>query len=269
MPAGTGRVDDGPHVGASYDLRLDETVEEFAAFLTDLGLSHVEIRAESLLTHPEAPTPRALRELAERYDLSYTFHVPFRDLNPGSFNDDARAHAVEQVKATLNDAAVAGAGGVVYHAGSVPRRYPERVRETARGNAVQSLREVVAHADAVGVPLCVENQPRKPGTVRHTTGVDELASLLADADVDSEYLGVTLDVGHAKVNGTDLEAFLDRFGDRITVVHLHDNDGNGDDHDPMPAFDATADRIDAPYNVLEMKSLADVERSAGVETARE
>lgn len=266
MPPVAGGVDDEPRVGASYDLRLDETVEEFAAFLTDLGLSHVEIRADSLFTRSDAPTPRDLRELAERRDLSYTFHMPFRDLNPGSFNDDAREHAVEQVQATLNAAAVAGAGGVVYHAGSVPRRYPERVRETARENALESLREVVAHAEAVGVPVCVENQPRKSKKVRHTTGVDRFASFLDDADVDSEFLGVTLDVGHANVNGTDLDAFLDRFGDRVTVVHLHGNDGTGDDHDPMPAFEATVERVGAPYNVLEMKSLADIETSVDGET---
>ncbi|MFB6155379.1 MAG: sugar phosphate isomerase/epimerase family protein [Haloferacaceae archaeon] len=250
-----------PAVGASYDVRYEESVAEFAAFLDGLGLSHVEIRAEALHAHPSPPTPRDLRELAESEGLTYTVHAPFRDVNPGSFNDDVRESAVEQTRRTLSDAAVAGAGAVVYHPGSVPARYPEYVREKARENALESLRELTAHAEAVGVPLCVENLRAKPGTVRHTSSVSEFEAFLDDAGVDSDYLGVTLDVGHAKVNGTDLGDFLDRFGDRVTVLHLHDNDGERDDHDPLPAYGEVVSRVAAPYNVLEMKSFEDVHRS--------
>ena len=256
----------GRRVGASYDVRYQETVAEFAEFLSDLGLSHVEMRAEALYAHPDAPTPRALRELAAREDLTYTVHLPFRDVNPGSFDDAAREAAVEELKQSLSAAAIAGAGAAVYHPGSVPKRYPEYVRGKARENALDSLRRLVAHAEAVGVPLCVENLRAKPKAIRHTSSVAELDSFLRDAGVDSEYLGVTLDVGHAKVNDTDLDAFLDRFGDRVEVVHLHDNDGRSDSHDPMPEYEDVVSRIDAPYNVLEMKSYADIEASVDGES---
>mgnify|MGYP006288056031 CR=1 FL=1 len=246
--------------GASLDLRFEETVEEFAGFLAGLGLDHVELRQGYLDVHPEAPTPAELGELAASTGLSYTFHAPFRDANLGNLNEPLPRTAVEGVCRSLDAAVAAGAGAVVVHGGSVPRRYPERVRARAREGAVRSLRECARHADDVGMPLCVENQRYKGREARNTETPDRLAALIEDVGVDSEYLCVAVDVGHAKVTGVDPLAFVDRFGDRVRVAHLHDNDGTDDDHDPLPDFEAVAGRIGADYNVLEMKSLADVER---------
>jgi sugar phosphate isomerase/epimerase len=90
-----------------------------------------------------------------------------------------------------------------------------------------------------------------------------LAAFLGDLEVDSEYLRLTLDVGHAKASDVPYERFVERFGDRIHILHLHDNDGTADDHDPLPEFETVASRVGAPYNVLEMKSLADIAACVG------
>ncbi len=58
--------------------------------------------------------------------------------------------------------------------------------------------------------------------------------------------------------------FVDRFGDRIHVVRLHDNDGKSDAHDPFQSFRDSAADIGATYNALEMKSRADVKRCVGM-----
>jgi sugar phosphate isomerase/epimerase len=241
------------------DLRFEETVEEFVGFLDGLGLDHVELRQGYRDAHPEAPSPRELRALAERTDVTYTFHAPFRGANLANLTESLRRAAVGAVTDTLDAAYAAGAGAVVVHAGSVPRRYPERVQARARRQAVRSVRECARHADDVGIPLCVENQRRKPSQVRYTETPERMAALFEDVGVDSPYLGVTVDVGHAKVTGVDPEGFAERFGDRVRVAHLHDNDGTADSHDPLPGYGAVAERLGAAYNVLEMKSLADVE----------
>jgi sugar phosphate isomerase/epimerase len=148
---------------------------------------------------------------------------------------------------------------VVVHGGAVKRSYPDHVKEYARSQAVQTIREAARHADDVGVPLAVENQRRKETKRYNTSTPATLASFLDDVDVDSVYLGVTLDVGHAKATGLEPSAFVDAFGDRIVVAHLHDNDGSADDHDPLPEFESVAAEVGAPYNVLEMKSKTDIE----------
>jgi sugar phosphate isomerase/epimerase len=73
--------------------------------------------------------------------------------------------------------------------------------------------------------------------------------------------GCKLDVGHSKVNGYDWRAFVEQFGNRITVVHLHDNDGIEDQHQPLPEYEMVVETIDAAYNVFEMKSVSDRERN--------
>jgi sugar phosphate isomerase/epimerase len=247
------------------DIRYGVSVEEFAASVTELGLDHVELKREYLEGHPDAPTPAEMRDIAERYDLSVTYHAPFRDWNLGSFNEEARRGSVDRVKKSLDDAAAAGAGAVVVHGGSVPRRYPEWVRETAAENAVRSLAECAVHAERVGVPLCLENQPRSDAKRRYTTTPDDLAELLSEIPVGPDSFGVTLDVGHAKVNGVGWERFVDRFGDRIRVCHLHDNDGTADDHEPLVDHEGVVEAVPADYFVFEMKSVDDVARCLGVE----
>ena len=251
-------------IGAAMDIRFGASVEEFMSYVTDIGLDHVEFKREYLAGHPDTPTPEEVRELAASYDVIVTDHAPFRDWNLGSYNETVRQNAVDRVKQTLDDAATAGATGVVVHGGSVPHRYPEWIRERAAESARRSLRACAEYAQSVGVPLCLENQPPDPQQQRYTTSPDALAAMLDAIDVPAPYLGVTLDVGHAKLTGDDWRAFVDRFGDRIRVCHLHDNDGTADQHEPLPDHDRFLDSVPADFFVFETVSVPDIARSAGV-----
>jgi sugar phosphate isomerase/epimerase len=248
--------------GASADLRFDESVATLAERFTGLGLDHVELRA-GYLAVGDAPSPANLRAVAERYGVTYTVHAPHIDCTLSNLDEGLRRATVRAVTRSLDLAAAVDAGGVVVHGGSVTPRYPDRVNRREREAAVASLRECASHAREVGVPLCLENSRDKPDERRTTATPDRLAALLDDVDAAPEHLRVTLDVGHAKATGVDYRAFVDRFGDRIHVAHLHDNDGTGDDHDPLPGFRRVAREVGATYNVLEMKSLRDVERCVG------
>jgi len=252
-------------IGAAMDIRFGASVEEFMAYMTDIGLDHVEFKREYLAGHPDTPTPEQVCELAASYDVTVTYHAPFRDWNLGSYNETVRQHSVDRVKQTLDDAATAGAAGVVVHGGAVPHRYPEWVRDRAAEHARSSLKECAEYAQSVGVPLCLENQPPDPQQQRYTTSPDALAEMLDAVDVPASSLGVTLDVGHAQVNGDDWQAFVEAFGDRIHVCHLHDNDGTADQHQPLPEYEAIVEAIPADYFVFEMKSVADVGRSVGAD----
>ncbi|WP_135363768.1 sugar phosphate isomerase/epimerase family protein [Halosimplex halophilum] len=252
-------------VGAAMDVRFGATVAEFVAYLDELGLSHLELKREYLHGHPDAPDPETVGEIADEYGVTVTYHAPFRDWNAGSFNDAVREASVDQVKRTIDDAAAADAGAVVVHGGSVPTRYPEWVRETAREHAHRSLAECAQYAQLVGVPLCLENQPVDDQRRRYTTTPEDLESMLDEVAVAPEYLGVTLDVGHAKVNGYHWRKFVDRFGDRIRVCHLSDNDGTADDHEPLPDYRRIVDAVPADYFAFEMKSVGDIARCMGVD----
>ena len=62
----------------------------------------------------------------------------------------------------------------------------------------------------------------------YSTG-EELARA---ADALGEGFGVCLDSGHALITGEDLPEMVRTIGKRLGVLHLHDNDGERDDHLP-------------------------------------
>lgn len=250
-------------LGAAMDIRFAASVPEFMEYVTDLGLNHVEFKHEYLAGHPETPDAETLGALAEDYGVTLTVHAPFRTWNIGSFDETVRRDSVARVKRTLDDAATAGAGAVVVHGGSVPERYPEWVHDRAAEHVIKSLEECATHAERVGVPLCLENQPPDDADRRYTTTPSDLARTLDAVDVDPAVLGVTLDVGHAKVAGTEWRAFVDRFGDRIRVCHLHDNDGTADQHRPLQAYEPLLADIPADYASFEMKRVRDIAACLG------
>jgi sugar phosphate isomerase/epimerase len=252
-------ADDGPRVGASLDIRFDESIAEFVSFLDDRCLNHLEIRRGYLDVNGE-PSPDALRRLLDAHEFTATVHAPHIDCAMGNVNERLRRAAVDGVTRALDLAAAIDAGGVVVHGGAARRRYPDRVQSYSREQAVASVEACARHAASVGVPLCLENGREKAAERRHTATPDRLAAFLDDLDVDPASLRLTLDVGHAKASGIPYDRFVDRFGDRIRIVHLHDNDGTADDHDPLPGYEDVVADVGAPYNVLEMKSLADVTR---------
>lgn len=245
-------------LGAAMDIRFGVTVETFMQYVDDLGLDHVEFKREYLAGYPNTPEPERVRRLSEQYGLTVTYHAPFRDWNVGSYDEAVRQDSVDRVKRTLDDAATAGAEAVVVHGGSVPKRYPEWIHERAGENARRSLAECAEYAQLVGIPLCLENQPVSEEKRRHTTTPEDLATMLDTVDVVPEYLGVTLDVGHANVNDEDWRGFVERFGDRIRVCHLHDNDGTGDQHEPLREYESFVEAVPADCFVFEMKSVGDI-----------
>lgn len=256
-----------PRLGAAMDIRFGATVEEFMDYVTDLGLDHVEFKREYLAGHPNTPDPERVGELAEEYGVTLSYHAPFRDWNTGSYDETVRQNSVERVKRTIDDAAAAGATSVVVHGGSVPHRYPDWVRRRARESARRSLAECAEYAQLVGVSLCLENQPIDDDERRYTTSPADLAAMIEEVDVPPQYLGVTLDVGHANVNGNDYREFVEEFGHRIRVCHLHDNDGTADQHEPLTAYESIVESVPANFFIFEMKSLEDLATSLGADVA--
>lgn len=56
-------------------------------------------------------------------------------------------------------------------------------------------------------------------------------------------LGFCFDTGHANIVGLDAEQFLTRLGDRLKVLHIHDNDGSRDLHQIPFTFAKTRENL--------------------------
>ena len=198
----------------------------------------------------------ANRQAATQSGLRLTVHGPFEDLEPGSPSERRRRQAVATHRRHLEAAAEIGALRYVAH----PEYRPHPARRDPRVIAAleRTLAELAALQAELGVPIVVENMP---GAGR--------SHFTHPGDLDLGELGFVLDTGHAAITGV-LHEFLRAPQARLMHVHLHDNRGPADAHDPhMPlgrgvvdarAVLATARAAGATV-ILELLNEADVRAS--------
>ena len=100
-----------------------------------------------------------------------------------------------------------------------------------------SLEEVLKTAERTGVKLALENMlPEHPGYSSET--VREIVE-----GINSPFLGVCFDTGHAHVNREGEIAAFDNLKDLIIAFHLQDNDSTRDMHLQPPYGTVNWDKL--------------------------
>lgn len=153
-----------------------------------------------------------------------------------------RKAAKENLKWLIDTAGKIKARAIVLH----PSHFNNSTEEEFKGNyviknsvnfqesrrlLVNTLRDCSDYASERGVILALENMPPgddKGGAIGRTP--DELLGVIDE--VGSEAVQCAFDTGHANIGGSPLE-YASALGDKIAHVHIHDNDGSGDQHLPL------------------------------------
>jgi sugar phosphate isomerase/epimerase len=136
--------------------------------------------------------------------------------NWASQRDYERQAGVELVRNRIAMTAQLGGKVLIMHA----------PRELTCDAVQRSLDELEPDATARGVRIAIENTSNFPV-------VERLLGEYAPG-----FLGLCYDSGHGNLDGTGLDR-LEKLKDRLVSVHLHDNDGTGDQH-KLP-FSGTVD----------------------------
>lgn len=187
-----------------------------------------------------------------------TFHAPFVDLVPGGF--DPRVLEITRLRfsQTMELAHKVGPRQIVFHPGFDEFRFAFR-EELWIENSLRVWGELLEAAQRVNTRICLENV--------FDTRPDHLARLREKLGKE---LGFCLDTGHYLIfSQVPLEQWLDAFSDGLFELHLHDNDGRQDLHQPVGegTFDFTSlcRQIDArslePVVVLEHHTAEETTRS--------
>lgn len=181
--------------------------------------SHWEIVSEGEHYLPMIAT--SLESLKDSYNLTYSIHAPFNDINIASLNESVREMSVIELIKIMNIAAEMNIKTVTFHPG-LYSMVVSGMEEKSIANAKRSLRTIDRMAQECGVRMCMENLPGFKFFLGHTA--DEMMDLLEGTN-----LPVCVDIGHANTTG-QLDQILDATEGRIMNIHIHDNDGKQDQH---------------------------------------
>lgn len=108
----------------------------------------------------------------------------------------------------------------VFHRRSYPKRHPHRDSEKVFSHNVKWLRGWAEVCDEHGASMAIENlwEPKASEIIRT---IDEIGR---------DNIHVCLDTGHAYLARIEPAAMVKELGDRLKVLHIHDNDGASDQH---------------------------------------
>jgi len=187
-----------------------------------------------------------------------TFHAPFVDLAPGGF--DPRVLEVTRLRFSqvMELAGKVGPRQIVFHPGFDEFRFAFH-EDLWLENSLQVWGELLEAASRVNTRVCLENV--------FDTRPDHLVKLREKLGKE---LGFCLDTGHFLIfSKVTLQEWLDAFSDGLFELHLHDNDGHQDLHQPVGegAFDFKSlccqmeSRSLEPVIVLEHHSREETTRS--------
>lgn len=215
---------------AFHDAR-DNVIENFAegfATLAEIGFQGVDFPIMCLngVKENRDATIQKIAEQAKESGIQFAQgHLPFIGQSAGTPD-------LESFKPVVFDALdAAKALGIQYavmhpNSASVPL---ERYNKTAEyDNVMNYFAPFVEYANKIGVDMVVENmRSLKTGAPAHRycAAPDELCDI-----ADACGIGVCWDTGHANITGLCQSEALRYVGDRLKVVHLNDNEGQGDVH---------------------------------------
>lgn len=162
-------------------------------------------------------------------------HLPFYDYEMADKEHLARCNAM--MERAIRASAHIGVQYAVVH----PHR--NSAKQICIQGTIDILRPYVDLGKSLGVTLCVENM--------YTVSA-EATRMIADA-LDC---GICWDVGHANFGGYDQYDGIMTCGERLKVLHLHDNNGKADLH--IPAFQGTVDWHEVMRALRDVKFTGDL-----------
>lgn len=200
------------------DVSWRESVDEGAR----IGFDFVELYMDGATERTKLDTEAVESRVSEE-NLDFLVHLPFADLEIGSPRGSVREGSLDEQRTCIETAADMGAEKAVLHASSHATP-PEWSTEEIAPLLLESVRELDEFAEERGVEICVENLPGVLFTIH------DFDRVFAETEAS-----MTLDTGHARVDGMDAEDiadFLDSHDERVSHVHVNDSRRPADEHVP-------------------------------------
>jgi sugar phosphate isomerase/epimerase len=212
-------------------------IRDEIAWMVQMGLGFIDLSLEPPAAAPWAVDPREIRAMLDDAGLDVVGHTAYYLPIANAF-ESVRRGAVDALLRCVDIFAAVGARWMNIHP---DRHTPFHERSFYIGRNIETLNELIEHGRPQGVGIMIENLP---GDFNSAPQLGELLDPIPE-------LGLHLDIGHANliVPANTTVEILDRYGDRLRHVHLHDNKGgHADLHLPLGAG-----TVDVPGSLAALK----------------
>lgn len=211
-----------PRIGLSTLYCLDLPFEEMIEYLPKAGTPYIELVDDGLHTL-NSERVKVLNDISSSYDLQYTVHAPFADMNIASPSEVILNPVLKRLKKSILYASDLNCRTWVFHPGlktGLSSFYPGQ----DWSENMKSIHFLCNFAENHGVSAAIENMPENiPFLLK---SVEDFKEFYRQG---GENIGLVLDIGHANLNN-QIKDFLINFADRIVHIHAHDNKGESDQH---------------------------------------
>ena len=169
-----------------------------------------------------------LKEASEKHGVAIAqMHAPFPSWIDG--HPEETEYILSTIEKVIAVCAYVHCPAVVVH----PFVSGNRAHDREVNLAI--YRRLMPAAKKYGVKVCLENMfSTVQGHVVecYCTSAEDICELMdtLNAEAGEECFGFCYDVGHANITGKIQREYLNKLGKRLTVLHIHDNDGSGDRH---------------------------------------
>ena len=221
-------------IGASTLAGIEFDLEKSLEFIESLGLDYAE------LVH-QYPAERIDKDLLESYNLKYSIHAPFMDVNIASPQDQSRLNSIKQIESSIDLANEIDAEAVVVHPGTSSFLASKYFKKEVYEFSNRSIKEIGDYANDLGVMATIENMPNFDTMIYQD--IHALNELLEEYE-----MYMTLDIGHANHAGYSTDEII---FDSIKHIHAHDN--FGDDYAHLPLGEGNI-KLNDIINSLESKN---------------
>lgn len=241
----------------------EDSLETALSWGKENNFGLLEIVAENNHTIDKETLPK-VKELISSYELDYTMHSPFSDINISSLNKAIRKESIKQVKYSIFAVNELGGKMLTFH----PGRHASatyKSREKTKKILFDSLKEISDYNKDYEVTISLENMPDTFITTMRVS--QEVLEVLSHENT----FGIkhTMDVGHLKTNNVDIDKYIHDLKNYLVHIHLHDNFGEFDNHLPLgegninlPKIFKVIEEIKYPGRIiLEMTKAEDILKS--------
>jgi sugar phosphate isomerase/epimerase len=211
-----------PEIGLSMLYSLSEPFQKMTEWLPKSEIAYVEIVDDGLHAL-DRQRVAILKNIRDSYDLKYSVHAPFADINIASPSSQMLAAMLKRLEESMMNAQTLDAYMWIFHPGirsGISSFYPG-MDWLQNQKTVKTLLRL---AENYGLKIAIENVPEPYPFLMKS--VDDFSKFFNEIGED---IGIVLDVGHSNING-QTELFLETFTDKIVHMHLSDNNGEADQH---------------------------------------